>query len=675
MSTVSEIRDALDNPQAAPQLAEVGDAPEKAKRERPPFPPGCPVTPLGIKSNAVGNQTCYYLDANGQLVGLEANNRHGKLGMIALFGNQSDWLEDHFPQWSKPIYEGKGAARVLVRESEIVGFDQAEAARALVEECCRRGVFTAANKQRGIGAHRLDATGMVLHCGDKLMVSRLTVDGAIRDWHWVDPGLIGKHVYPAGEAIARPWHEPVGPEAARALVAQGIGRGALPGLLTTWNWRRPLVDPRLLLGGLGASFIGGWLGWRPAIWITGGRGTGKSALNGSNDGEDGIILQILGDGVFKSAAASAAAIRQSLNHSTIPVVFDELEAKKDNRAIDAVMELMRVSASGGSAHKGGADHQATEFTLRSCFWFSSINIPPLEPQDLSRLAICELLPFEKGAVKPDFAAYNLPLLGRKLLRRMIDGLPRVAATKQKYHEALAAVGHDGRACDQFGTLLACADVLLHDWETADGLPDDEEVSHWAELCRPERLREISQDEPDHAKCLGHMLSCHVQARGGDEREMLGTWVGDAVQAVVAPLLMGEEQRDNPAARRLQSYGLKIVHGNFSPEERDAADKLVTPARWGIESFADKDRPGFLAVAVSHNALAGLVKDTTWQSWANVLRRYPGAVDCPKVAFGPLRRKAVLIPLHHVLDEDALPEASRAERFAEWLAEETGGAEA
>ena len=159
--TVAQIREALDNPAPAPLLAQEGDVPEKRKREVPPFPPGCPVRPLGIKSSIDGKQTCYYLDANGQLVGLEAGNRHGKNSLIALFGEHADWLEDNFPQWSKPVYEGRGAARHLVKPSEIIGFDQAEASQALIVECARKGIFTAAGKGARAGCacaqcHRAD---------------------------------------------------------------------------------------------------------------------------------------------------------------------------------------------------------------------------------------------------------------------------------------------------------------------------------------------------------------------------------------------------------------------------------------------------------------------------------------------------------------------------------------
>ena len=256
------IIDALENPTAAPILAGPGErGTESAARERPPFPPGGPVKPLGVSSDLAGSQKCYYLDFNGQLVGLEAGNRHGKNSLICLFGPASDWLEEHFPQWSAPVYEGRGANKHLVKPSEIVGFDQADASRALIEECVRKGIFDPAGRLRGRGAHRVSATGLALHCGDKVLVSELTVDGRIKGFTWIDTGLHGGYVYPAAAAIPRPHHEPVSASPGLKLL----------GYLRTWHWKRELLDPRLALGAIAAGFVGGALRWRPDVWITGAR--------------------------------------------------------------------------------------------------------------------------------------------------------------------------------------------------------------------------------------------------------------------------------------------------------------------------------------------------------------------------------------------------------------------
>lgn len=664
MSGRDPIAVALDNPLPAPRLAEAGDpGPELGggEYERPPFPAGSPVKPLGISSAIDGSQRCFYLNWNGQLVGLEANNRHGKLGLIALYGPASDFLEANWPQWSAPQFEGRGAARVEVKPSQIVGFDQSETARAHIEECVRRGIFDPTGKMRGRGAHPWGRGGLIVHHGDRLLVSKQRAGtGEVTGFDWKDVGLFDRHVYPAAEPIPRPATNSVSPAAALALLK----------LLQTWQWKRELLDPRFLLGWIGAAMLGGALKWRPNIWLTGGKGTGKSTLNG----RDEVMHQLFGDGVFRTGNASAAAIRQSLKNSTVPVLFDEIEASEDNRRVNEVIELARVASSGDVMHRGGQDHQAHEFTIRSAFQFSSINIPPLQPQDRSRLAILELKPFAQGTPPLNIAEFlaetrfaDLGTIGRELQRRMLDGWHRLEATKMKFHEALAAKGHVSRACDQFGTLLACADLLL-----GDEIPDDEEVAEWAERCAPDRMAEISEATADESACLHHILTSMVQARGGDEREMLGTWIGRAVATAIAPLLVGEGAPDR-GAERIQQYGLKLVNPVWKAEERDQAGEVTRQARWGAVQFVSGE-PGYLAVANAHQALAGLFQATHWKggTWKGALARSEGAIEPVKVAFGHVKSWAVLIPLAAFLDEAALPGASKPGAVKAWLGEQMKG---
>jgi hypothetical protein len=639
------ILDALDNPTAAPLLAEPGErGTESAARERPPFPLGGPVKPLGVSSGLDGSQKCYYLDFNGQLVGLEAGNRHGKNSLIALFGPASDWLEEHFPQWSAPVYEGRGASRHLVKPSEIVGFDQADASRALIEECVRRGIFDPAGRLRGRGAHRVSANGLALHCGDKVLVSEMRADGTVKGFTWIDTGLHAGFVYPAAAAIPRPHHDPASGKAALKLLAH----------LRTWHWKRELLDPRLALGAIAAGFIGGALRWRPNVWITGARGTGKSTLNG----QDGMVHQLYGEGVFRTGNASAAAIRQTLKNSTIPVMIDEIEAGADNRRVNEVIELARVASSGDKIHRGGQDHQAHEFTLQSPFWFSSINIPPLQPQDRSRLAILELLPLAKGAPPPVLSDWGLPAIGRQIARRMVDGWARLEGTKAKYHAALALAGHDSRACDQFGTLLACADLALETHSTADGLPDDLDVAELVAMCRPDKMAEITEATPDHEACLIHLLTKPVQARGGDERETLSSWIGRAVGFGAADVPEVDRYRE-----RLQRWGLKLVNPKWNEKG----------SSWGCQEYSQHE-PGFIAIASGHQVLGEIFAGTLWNGiWRQSLARYESAIDGVQVKIDRQKLRAVLVPLSAVLDDTELPPASLPERVAEWMAAQQKGA--
>lgn len=621
---------ALDNPMDAPELAQTGDiAPyggrdDDDEHDRPALPPDCPVRPLGIL-----DQRCWYLDTNGQIVALEAGNRHGKNSLIALFGRKSGWLERHFPQWSTPVYEGRGKDRQLIKASEIVGFDQAEASRAMIESCAGKGIFDPTGRIRGRGAHRGPKGGLILHCGDKILWAKPELDGTDGAYSWHKPGEADGFVYPTGAALPRPWHKVAGSKAAQDLLA----------LLGTWRWRRPLLDRMLLLGWIASAPIGGALQWRPNIWITGGPGTGKSTLNG----EGGVLDLLYGSGLFKTGNASSAAIRQSLKNSTIPVVFDEIEASEDNRRVREVLELARISSSGATIHRGGQDHQAAEFTLRSCFQFSSINIPPLEPQDRSRLAILELGRFPEGAVPPKLNSMNLPAIGAMITRRMIDGWHRFPETLHAYQVALADGGHSPRACDQFGTLLACAHILLHD-----DLSDAELVSEWAGRCDRRSMSEISESTPDEEACAIHIMTSMVQARGGDERESLGTWIGRAVNNM--------ELDGDGARRRLQELGLKIV--NAVPKDPGPQGE----PRFGAREFTP-GLPGYLAVAQSHQALAALFAGTKWQGgvWAQSLARHDGALRGIDCKMRHIKVRAVLVPLAAILDESELPDASKPKR--------------
>jgi Predicted ATPase len=614
---IVDIGAAIDGAQDAPQLADEGDIgpfggyDDGDDLDAPPLPRECPVTCLGVL-----HQKCWYLDINGQIIDLDMGNRHGKNSLVGLFGAKYNWLELNFPQWSAPKVDKKSGE--ITEPSRITGFKQDEASRALIIECTRRGIFDPAGKIRGAGAHRSDNDALVLHLGNRVMRRRLRLNGDGDEIEYFPTGMHGDHVYPSAPALATPWPEP-GPvltgEQLRAMIA-------------TWNWKRPLLDPLLVVGAIGASYIGGALDWRPNIWITGGRGTGKSTLNGKNM----LLHQLFGKGQLRSADTTAAGIRQRLRNATVPVFLDELEAEEDQRRTKSILELARVSSSGDDAHRGGQDHQAMEFTLQSVFWASSILIPPMEPQDRSRWAVCALNPLPQGAKEPDLKAARLPEMGRKILRRMVDGWPRWDETLRAYRTALSDMGHKARACDQFGTLLACADLVLYD-----ELPDLETVEEIASLCEVRLLREVADSAEEHELCLTHMRTTMVQARGGDERESIGTWIGSAVQDMCDPL------SENRYHRRLQEMGLKIV------STTETGSKIWEPGT-----------PGFLAVANSHQAIAGMFVGKKWANgvWAQALGRSPGAVEGVKVKFARSSLTATLVPLDQVIDESEIPAAAR-----------------
>lgn len=648
---LAEIGAALDNPAEAPTMAAAGERVPESEDDHEPFPRDCPIKPLGEMSGLDGTQRCYYLNVNGEIVGLDAGNKHGKNNMIALFGHKYGFLEAQWPQWSKPVKERDPQTNTWVElvPAKIVGFDQKLASQALIAECFRLGIFDPTGRMRGRGAHAMAGGGLVLHFGDALATVAARANGGWAPMKWHETGLHARMVYPAGMAIPRPWHEGVAPSAAITLCRY----------LQRWFWKRPMLDPVLALGAIGQGFVSGALPWRSNVWITGGAGTGKSSLNG----ETGLVPRIYGDAVFRTANTSAAAIRQMLRNSTVPVMIDEAEPGPDgnSRKITEVVELARVASSGGKIYRGGQDHTAHEFTMQSAFWFSSINIPPMEAADRSRLAILELRAIPEDAPALLLDSVNWADVGAKLQRRMIDAWPLLAQCKALYHAALAAKGHRARACDQFGNLLACAWLLLND-----ELPDADDVMVWIDLCAPDRLAEVSDSISDEDACLQAMLTHQVQPRGRDSREAISTLIGRAIANAINPAEASGE--DDQARRALEQFGLKLVNLNWAVP---AADK---PGRWGaVRALAGQ--PIFVAVASGGKPMSEIFAGSKWAGGGHrqTLARIDGAVDGVLVKMASAATRTTMVPLHHVLHESELPAMSRADAASAWMVAHKEGA--
>ncbi|ARS27626.1 hypothetical protein [Sphingomonas sp. KC8] len=557
----------------------------------------CPVVPLGTSQGVY-----FYLSTLRELRVLKAKEHDGR-NILSLFAPRTKELLRIFPRYGK--------------NKLITGWDKEKAGEILVNACAEKGVWTAEGRVRGAGAHRDEDGGLVLHCGDMIQVPEKDVDelafGSLRTW--MSPGLIDRLVYPAAPKTPRPAVDYAGPEVGRELLK----------LLGTWNWERRDIDARLMLGWIAAALVCGALEWRPAAWITGGKGTGKSTLQK-------LIRFLMGEnGLIDAVSATEAYIRQLLGHRTLPVALDELEADANNVKQNAIITLARLASSGGKMGKGGADHNPHEFTARSSFLFSSILTVPLPPQDKSRIAILDLRPLEDGdAPKMEAAYYNA--MGRALRRRMVDQWPRLERVIESYRAELARNGHDARGQDQFGTLLGCSDVLLYDHD-----PDaeDEEYMRWGRALAVDRSAAAEEDEP--FLVIQRLSTTALHGRGGDEPETLAMWIAKVISG-------GDEDRATRAQRRLEMSGVVVVASELL--EQDGKPKRKT-RRWNTcVPTAPNAVPIYVAVACSHQGLELLLRDTKWQGgvWNQALGRLPGAIKRIKVQMGGRPEWATLVPI-------------------------------
>lgn len=527
------------------------------------LPVECPVVPLGV-SGSVG----YFLDPIGQLQVLAPP--YGKGHLLGLFCGDENYLSWAWPRFCKKREDG----------TCIDGFAAEKAAAALIAACAAKGPWQAVDRIRGRGAWTGRDGNVVLHRGTAVLMR-----GRAQP-----PGEFDGYVYPARVEISGPWPG-VADDAANPA------RLLLP-LFSSWQWARPEVDPTLLLGWIGAAFIGGALPWRPVAYITGDKATGKSTLQG-------IVKDLLGDYLIQAVDTTGAGIYQHVGLDSLAVAVDEIEGEADVRKAKTVLKLARIAASGGLMLRGGDRHNPVEFRARSCFVFSSINTPPLEPQDLSRMALLRLSRLPAGQALPPLPPDVMPVIGRCILRRMIEQWPRFDETFRAFRGVLADAGMDGRGQDTFGVLLTCADMVEHDgWdeERLRKVSDTGDLVAWADLMHVDRMMEFEDAAENWRLCLSHLLGVRVDAWRNGMRPTVGQLIYDLWQ-----------ERD-------ASLGV------------DAARKQLFGAGLGLVTRSGSRKDWWLAVPNQSPLTRTLFDGSKWAGdvgagvWAGALRQSPrGAI--------------------------------------------------
>lgn len=516
------------------------------------LPDDCPVTPLGVDG-----QRFWFLDTIGQLQCLAAKD-FGQKALTALFMGRH-----HYLYWGWP--------RTNVKD-QVVSWRAEKLSEDLMAACAAKGPWSDVERVRGRGAWKSSKGDLIIHTGNEIWIGDKRYPA----------GEIGRFVYPRRPPTPEPWHGRID-EAINPVVE------LLP-LLRTWNWARPDVDPVLLLGWIGAAMVGGALPVRPIVFLTGDKGTGKSTLQG-------MLKKLFGEALISTTNTTAAGIYQRLGQDSLPVAVDEFEGKDDNRRAKAIIELARQAYSGGFMLRGGDKHVGSEFRATSAFIFSSINSPPLLPQDLSRMGLLRLKRLEGNAAPTDLTDEEFARLGQMILRRMIDQWHRFEPTLRAYKDVLKDANHDGRGQDTFGTLLTCADMLIGErWETLE-VPMGEDLSMWRDRMAPAHMPEYDDAQDNWRKCLSHLLTAPVDAWRNGNRITIG--------------------------RVLQAFHDAEEGYSF----KDTKDRLEQ-AGVGLQKPDERGGPFWLCVPNNNPLLHRLFQGSDWQGglgagvWGQALRQGP-----------------------------------------------------
>lgn len=593
---LARVRALVADAQAAP-VAKRALAPEEPRNGVLPgqwspnalgLPPDCPVTPLGIDGDV-----CWLLDPIGQLV--TYTDPFGKGRTALLFKGEAEWVKWAWPQWKAKETEAG------VKFS-IEGWRNEDVRDAIIKACTIKGTWNAREKVRGCGCWSDGRGGLVVHLGRAV----LSVPGAggRRDEgvspapkpRVLEPGEHDGYVYPARPAIPGPygWLKSLELDVNPATILRQV--------FSTWAWARPDVDAHLLIGWIGVAFLGAALPWRSAVYMTGDKGSGKSTLQE-------ILKHIFAGWLIQTTNTTAAGIYQHVKQDCLPVGIDEFEAKADNSRAKSLLELARQASSGGAGLRGGDRGTGTDFKILSAFIFSSINAPPMEPQDLSRFALLRLHRLPDGQAPPpmDPAAYQE--LGRIVLRRLVEEFHRFDLTWRAFKGELEAAGMDGRGQDTFGTLLACADMIAHEGWSEERLSHthDGDVKPWREILAPQAMAEFDDALENWRLCLGHLLTVPVDAWRNGSRITVGQ--------VLEAWFTGDDEYGSDilkVRRALNQAGLTIERrvgqgpdrGDWLavPNNNPATRKLFEGTKWGGEAGA----------GVWSGALRQGPRDTLWR---------------------------------------------------------------
>lgn len=451
-----------------------------------------------------------------------------------------------------------------------VGTNWTAATSSVIESANQKGVI-ALDRLRGRGVW-MDGGKVVWHLGDQLEVDGQPVgliDFNSAFYYQRLPRL-------AIDPSTAPLSDAKGMEILHAVKAMG--------------WCSP-VDHLHLLGWVVLANVGGALDKRPVLQITCGFAKGKTYTLTE------VVAPLLAGLAISQSNSSEAAIRQTLNTDTLPVLIDESESE-DHQRREGQLKLARLSFDGLATSRGTTHGKALTYALRSSIALVGINATVPNPADRSRVVVVGRQPLpahQWPPVKRKIRELLTTEAGAQLLRRTVTHLPTLRANVATFStmvEGQLPAGAAARAGDTYGALLAGAYLL-----TSTEKVDSAQAVDW--------LDRIGWSA---AEALG-VDAAPEQSAAAEGRQCL------------AKLLTHEEQwrSDNGTGRISIRELLELARSPSGASEAEEARTAL--GRRGIKATDHG-----LVIANSTEALAPIYGKTKWRNGGHRarLRELPGA---------------------------------------------------
>ncbi|WP_086644246.1 ATP-binding protein [Acetobacter sp. DsW_063] len=552
----------------------------------------CPVYSIGHLDGVF-----YFLDTVGQPRALKAAQLTRRPDLLGLFGGSTFWLKDKFPKTAK--VKEKDAAGDEVTKEIVVDFNINRSAEFLQRECFKAGLYGDHIKIRKPGIWPAPDGMPIVHCGDRVLIgSRLEHPGT----------RIGNQIWAGSPAQPRPG-QPCDAMIARLLLSQ---------IDELFNFRIP-GSGIIVMGMLACAYYGAAIPWRPAGFLTGPAGSGKSSL-----------LKVLSEAIplkFATNDASKAGIEQTVDGRAIPMIIDEASDRIDQRMARALLDLVLSATSGDGTQgaRGGSDGVARKISVSGSIIMASIRPPDMEAQHFGRFTIVEMMAAAKGA---DHTAQHRELAewarehGPALWGRALSGWERYREARLILRAAVSRAGCQPREMDQMGSLLAGWWTMLNDHMPTEAEADNAVRGIEGYIRGAEEVQQVSGTQ----QMIDHWLSQVVQMQRSTERRSIG--------ALISRMLKpdGDVDFDDPndVERADLNYSRKNVEHVLATYGVRVIRRHEPKPRSGQEPPRASEGDG-IWVSPKNSQLTSLFKDTPFagQKFVYEMMRLESYRPCPK----------------------------------------------
>lgn len=479
-----------------------------------------------------------------------------------------------------------------------------QAADSLRSACKSFGIYDP-DRLRGRGCW-FDAGRAVLHLGHELIVDGVRSPLLLPD---------SDQVYERGRKMAVPDGEPLKNHAAKRLADLCA--------MITFETSDMAV---LFAGWLVIAPVCAALRQRPHLWLSGSAGSGKTWII------DNIVGPLLSHIALRvGSKTTEAGIRGELGSDGRPILFDEAEtqSERDRDRMQFILDLARqaYSEDGSAIIKGTATGGSKRYSIRSSFFFSSINLGLTQAADESRTISIKLPTVADLSEEGKFAraerfrklsAEVAAVVTREyagcLLSRTMGMLRTIRDNAETYAQAVAEVYGSRRQGDTIGAALAGYAALHHTRivgidEARAFIQDRSWVAD--AVARTETV-------PDHEKALNHLLEQMVKVpKSGATIDM------PIINVIACSLGLADNEIYDPGKEQSRAILLQS----------------------GIKTDAV-----FLWLAKPHASIDRLFEKSPWgTSWPSTLLQTPGAQSPGKtMRFGHATKKGIGIPISLVL---------------------------